>query len=289
MMNICKIVGAVPLLAALAALAACCGRQAGAVDGSPRGAAASDTAVTMTVTIDSLRVTWLKDNDGDKLMPIALFGGVPDTLVARLGLHGGVPATVSAYMVECGGRRVLFDTGNGGGAGRLADRLSSLGVAPADIDAICLTHMHGDHIGGMIDGDSAAFPRAGVYVSRSERDAWMQMDGSVQQARVLDAYGDRLHLFEWGDTLPGGIVACEAAGHTPGHTAYLMGRLMVVGDLMHGVALQMEHPEYCAGYDIDTAAAVATRRRILARAAREGLVMAGMHFPAPGLLFPGCD
>ena len=76
-------------------------------------------------------------------------------------------------------------------------------------------------------------------------------------------------------------MAIKAAGHTPGHTAYQIGKLLVVGDLMHGAALQTVNPDICASYDMDKQEAVATRRILLDYARKNGLTMAGMHLPMP--------
>ena len=103
-------------------------------------------------------------------------------------------------------------------------------------------------------------------------------------AKLAKAYEGKIHLFEFGDTLPGGVEALDAVGHTPGHTAYRAGKLLIVGDLMHGVALQLEHNEYCANFDMDKAKAVDARRRILALAADGNMLTAGMHFPVPGFI-----
>lgn len=65
------------------------------------------------------------------------------------------------------------------------------------------------------------------------------------------------------DSLLLGILPIEAAGHTLGHTAYRVGQLFVVGDLMHGVSLQLSHPEICASYDMDREQSVAARRRLM--------------------------
>lgn len=73
----------------------------------------------------------------------------------------------------------------------------------------------------------------------------------------------------------------EAVGHTPGHTVFQSGKLLVIGDLIHGVALQLEHPEYCASYDMDKEAAVKARKYFLQYAKDNQLTMAGMHLPAP--------
>ena len=102
-----------------------------------------------------------------------------------------------------------------------------------------------------------------------------------QQVATMEAYKDRLHLFQFGDTLPGGVVAMDAVGHTPGHTVFQAGGLLVVGDLMHGAALQKVHPEVCATFDMDKEAAIGARRRFIRYAEENGLTMAGMHLPVP--------
>lgn len=84
-----------------------------------------------------------------------------------------------------------------------------------------------------------------------------------------------------GDKLPGDIEAMNGIGHTPGHTVFQAGKLLVIGDLIHGAALQLEYPEYCASYDMDKETAVKTRKHFLQYAKDNGLTMAGMHLPPP--------
>ena len=234
-----------------------------------------------TIELDSVKATWIRDNSQDKLMPVSLFDGDAARLADSLGLDDGIPSSISAFLVETGGRRILFDTGMGAPDSQLLTGLKALGVAPESIDYLYLTHFHGDHIGGMMKGDTVVFPNAQVYASKVEYDAWMKMeDGKKSQvAKTMAAYKDRLHLFEFGDELPGGVMTIRALGHTPGHTVYQTGRLLVIGDLVHGAALQMADPGICASYDMDKAEAAATRRLMLDYAKKNGLVMAGMHLP----------
>ena len=97
---------------------------------------------------------------------------------------------------------------------------------------------------------------------------------------VLKVYNERLHLFEAGDTLDGGVITIAAYGHTPGHTVFQKDSILVIADLVHGAALQMQHPEYCPTYDMDADAARQSRLRILEYARRNGLTMYGMHLPS---------
>lgn len=237
-----------------------------------------------TLQLDGVKVTWIQDNAKERLMERTLFADASDELIDSLKLADGIPSSMSTFLVETDGDRILFDTGMGAPDSRLLSGLASLGVTPADIKYLYLTHFHGDHIGGMMKGDSIVFPNAEVYASKVEYDAWLKMSSerNAQVVKTMNAYKDRLHLFEFGETLPGNVVTMNAEGHTPGHTVYQAGKLLVIADLIHGAALQLEHPEICAAYDMDKDAAVKSRKHFLRYAKENGLTMAGMHLPPPG-------
>ena len=254
---------------------------------SQAGKASESVQGVKTMTMeDGLQVTWIQDNASERLMPRSLFAAAPDSLFESLSLQGGIPSTVSTFLLQSKEGPILFDAGLGQADSRLIAGLASIGIAPEDVKYIYLTHFHGDHIGGLMKEDTAVFPHAEIYASQLEYDAWMAMpdEKKSQVVRTMDAYKDRLHLFGFGDTLPGGVAAIEAIGHTPGHTVYQAGKLLVVGDLMHGVALQLPHPEFCASYDMEPEQAVKTRQELLNYARKNALTMAGMHFPAPAFL-----
>lgn len=236
-----------------------------------------------TLQLDEVKVTWIQDNAKERLMERTLFADADDSLINSLNLQNGIPSSMSTFLVETNGIQILFDTGLGAPDSRLLSGLASLGIQPADIRYLYLTHFHGDHIGGMMKGDSVVFPNAEVYASKVEYDAWLKMpaERNAQVVKTMNAYKGRLHLFEFGETLPGNVVAMNAEGHTPGHTVFQAGKLLVIADLIHGAALQLEHPEICASYDMDKEKAVKSRKYFLQYAKDNGLTMAGMHLPAP--------
>lgn len=254
-------------------------KQASATDETEAVFACTDS---VTTECDGVKLTQIRDNAQERLMQLNLFGELPQTLIDSLNIGQGVPASVSAFLLEIDGKRILFDTGMGAPDSRLLTNLSAAGVTPADIDYLYLTHFHGDHIGGMMKGDTVVFPKAEVYAAQQEYDAWMQMpdDKKAQVAATMEAYKDRLHLVAYGDTLPCGVVALGCVGHTPGHTAYRAGKFLIVGDLVHGAALQLAHPEICAAYDMDPQSAIKQRRYYLDYARQNHLLLAGMHQPA---------
>jgi glyoxylase-like metal-dependent hydrolase (beta-lactamase superfamily II) len=207
---------------------------------------------------------------------------------AQLNLYfpgGTYPSETNVFLVRGSGRTVLIDTGFGGA---LFDALRSLRVEPAEVDTILLTHLHGDHTGGLSREGAALFPNARVYLARQE------FAGAQANTRQLLApYGNRVETFEpsaleaAGPELLPGIRGIAAFGHTPGHTAYLIEsngeRLIVWGDLMHVQGIQFPLPDIAVSYDSDPAAAIASRREILEYAARYRIPVGGMHLEYPAL------
>ena len=246
----------------------------------------NDSNLLSTIDVDGMKVTWIRDNANDRVMPLSLFPDATKSQIDSLSLQAGVPASVSTFLVEKDGKRILFDTGVGASDSKLPEGLKSLNITPSDIDYLYITHFHGDHIGGMMKDGVPVFPNAEVYVAKAEYDAWMKIpaDKRVQVENTMQAYKDRLHQFAFGDTLPCNVIAMEAAGHTPGHTVFRAGNLLVVGDLMHGAALQLKYPEICATYDMDKSGAVKSRKYYIQYAREKGLVIAGMHLPVPAFM-----
>ncbi len=246
-------------------------------------------AGTKTVSLaNGAKVTWIQDNEGEKLMPRDLFSDASDSLYASLNMPAGIPASVSTFLVQVDGTYILFDAGLGAFGGQLMNRLAALGVNPDSIGLVYLTHFHMDHIAGLVSKDSAGadvkvFRNAAVYAGKVEYDAWMNdIPKNDMQKNVMALYKDSLHLFAFGDTLPHGVHAMDAVGHTPGHTAFQLANLLIVGDLMHGYALQKDHPEINSNYDMDKEKSIESRKRIMQYARDNKLTMAGMHLPPPG-------
>ncbi len=243
---------------------------------------------TKTVSLaNGAKVTWIQDNVGEKLMPRDLFSDASDSLYASLNMPAGIPASVSTFLVQIDGKYILFDAGLGAWGGQLLNRLVALGVNPDSIGLVYLTHFHADHIAGLVKpGDAGktekVFKNAAVYAGKVEYDAWMNdIPKNDLQKDVMALYKDSLHLFAFGDTLPYGVLAMDAVGHTPGHTAFQLANLLVVGDLMHGYALQKDHPEINSNYDMDKAKSAESRKRLMQYARDNKLLMAGMHLPSP--------
>jgi glyoxylase-like metal-dependent hydrolase (beta-lactamase superfamily II) len=248
---------------------------------------AQKTGGVITFAVGAFRISTLSEGQhaGNTGM---LTGATPDML-RQYYPDGTFPIETNAYLVRTPEQTVLVDAGYGK---KLFANLQSTGVTPDQINAILLTHMHGDHIGGLLRDGKIAFPNAILYLSKQEYEYWL--DGPNETARnVLAIYRDRLKLFtpeEPDSQTPNlfpGFQGIAAFGHTPGHTAFLLesgdARLLIWADLAHAMKIQMPHPEVALKFDVNPAQAVETRKRILNYVSENKLRIAGMHIEFPGV------
>lgn len=220
--------------------------------------------------------------DKSSTMSAALFSDVDPEILNKVMPKGEAESSINVFLIRKNDKYVLFDAGLGiESGGEMLSKLSSLQLTPADIDFICLTHCHRDHIGGMMNHDTAVFPNAEIWLSALELEAFQQ-DESVK--KMLKVYDTRIHTFAMGDTLAGFIETFDAAGHTPGHTVYKVGELYIIGDLIHAWQLQIPYPEYCAVYDKDPVKAVETRKLFYQILENPDYKAAGMHLPISGVM-----
>ncbi len=263
---------------------------------TPAGAAAKEAAMTAdTRGMPCLRLI------EDSRAPVRpeIFPAIQDD-PEKLARLQGATNPANAFVVRAGGRPVLIDSGWGTEGPRKGKTLAVLrasGIDPADIGRILLTHMHIDHISGLIAGGEAVFPNATLFVSRPEFAYWVEegLDKnpqSVALARtVAGIYKGRIRTFTFGETLAPGIVAEAAVGHTPGHTAFAIteggGRCILMGDVMHVAELQFAYPDISASFDVDPVQSARTRRAILEQACSGGLLLAGAHITGLGTVGKG--
>ena len=252
--------------------------------------------------IGDIEVTAL--SDGVLAAPLDVVLDMDRAEAERLaGTKPGEPKSiaVNAFLLELGGRWALVDTGSGNTMGptlgKLPDSLRACGVAPEEIATIFLTHLHPDHSNGLVDdGGRAVYPNAELILHEREAQFWLDRDeatGASERIRrniaraavTTTPYRSRMRTVRDGEVAPG-VSAMLLAGHTPGHTGWLIasGRssLLIWGDLVHLASIQVPRPDIGLVYDVDPQAACATRRRMFDRIAADRLAVAGAHLDFPG-------
>jgi glyoxylase-like metal-dependent hydrolase (beta-lactamase superfamily II) len=266
-----------------------CGVFLGAM--AVNGVTAEEESI-FTCRVGSFEVNMLVENRGQGRSSI-LIGADEGQL--RQYIPGGVyPSATNTFLIRGLNQTILVDTGFGAA---LFESMKTLGVRPDDVDAVLITHMHGDHIGGLQKNGQALFPKAKVYLARQERDYWVNTNSagySGGAAAALAPYGSQVQTFLPGgldeprqELLPG-ITPIAAFGHTPGHTLFLVEsgdqKMLIWGDLMHAQNIQFPLPGVSVTYDTDPAAAAAVRKAVLEYTAKNGVVIGGMHlvYPAVG-------
>jgi glyoxylase-like metal-dependent hydrolase (beta-lactamase superfamily II) len=219
-----------------------------------------------------------------------------------------IATSFNTVAVKNGNRLFVIDTGNGAntlaaGTGQAAANFKAAGFDPKDVEAVILSHFHGDHIGGLITTEKLpAFPNAEVRVPLVEFNYWMDdanMNAAPEGSNLRNGHnnvrrvfgtipGKFVSKFEWGREVAPGITAIGTPGHTPGHTSFRISSgnasLVVQADVVSGIgSVFVRHPDWFAGGDMDGPIAVATRRKLYDMLAADRLLTTAYHLPVPGV------
>jgi len=258
------------------------------------------------VMVGDIEVTALLDTTVKIPMHEYLLGAPKEQVAAGFDKHfTAMPPEVSvnAFLVNTGSKLVLIDTGVGGGMGSTAmlmDNLRAAGYRPEQVDEVYITHMHGDHIAGLVTGRQRAFPNAVLRIDKADSDYWTSeaiMNSAPDKFKgafktSMDMVGPyaaagKFKPFDGVTELVPGVTGIPAHGHTPGHAIYRIdskGQTLVLwGDLMHAAAVQFENPKVAITFDSDNAAATAQREKAFAEAAQKKWMVGAAHLSFPGL------
>lgn len=285
---------ALPLAAATTGLSTGMAKAAG--EGAPLPKARSFKMGDFTVTT-LLDGSFPRDGVKD------IFGGnVSDEEFAQVSQENFISSEMSQFyftptLLNTGSEMILFDTGLGRGG--IIAALAEAGVTPDQIDVVVLTHMHPDHIGGLMTEGAPTFPNARYVTGSTEYDFWSKMDpghrvGDLVASNVTPL-AEKMTFIDDGASVASGVTSVAAFGHTPGHMTYMLesgGRqLVLTADLANHYVWSFANPDWEVSFDSDKAAATASRRKILGMLAADGVPMIGYHmpFPAAGFVEPRGD
>ena len=266
----------------------------------------AEQTVAGTFRIGELSATALRDGSLEVPNDNKVLGvGRTAEEVAQLVNSAGLPTdklslSIQPLLVKTSDRVLLFDTGAGANfgasAGGLTKSLADASVEAGSITDIYISHVHGDHVGGLVNAEGAlAFPNATIHVGAADWEFLQGLDaksaasiGLNQHAALISAMTPKVAAFQPGaDLLPGVVKAVEVRGHTPGHSGYLIGSgpdsLLYIGDSMHHYVVSVQRPDWTIAFDRDAPTAQKSRNELLAQSAANGQRLYAVHFPFPGV------
>ncbi|WP_037298245.1 MBL fold metallo-hydrolase [Roseovarius sp. TM1035] len=242
------------------------------------------------VTLGDFEVTTLLAATTARPDPQTIFGlNVSAEEFAAVSAANNIPTDQAQFfftptVINTGAELVLFDTGLNPDA--ITSALAAAGYTPDQVDVVVLTHMHGDHIGGLMGESGATFPNARYVTASAEYDHWAAAgnEGFDSKMRPL---AEKTEMIGDGASVASGITAMSAAGHTPGHTAYMIesgGKsLVIAADFANHYVWSLGYPDWEVTFDMDKAQAAATRRKVLGMLAADKVPFIGYHMPFPAV------
>ena len=233
-------------------------------------------------------------------MPAAKLQG----LLTQSYLGETIPTSVNSFLINTGTHLILVDSGCGAffgpALGQMVTNLKASGYTPDQVDEVVITHMHTDHLGGIVADGKAVFPHATIRVDQKDADFWLNQDNAkTADPHMKDMFSNaekavapykalgQFKPFQGKTEIEPGITAIPSYGHTAGHTAYSIEskgkKLLLVGDLFHIQAIQFPNPSVSLIYDADPKQAVAQRKQIFKDASEQGFLIGAAHLPFPGI------
>jgi glyoxylase-like metal-dependent hydrolase (beta-lactamase superfamily II) len=246
-------------------------------------------------------------SDGYIDFPYELFTGAGPADVKAAGDavfaagKNGIRASFSTYLINDGERYILVDSGPAGTvsptSGYLPGTLEALGVPASSIDAVILSHAHVDHIAGMVAGGRNTYPNAEVFIDRRDvatftdpgilaRAPQITHSSFAATERLVSLY-PRLQQIDGNREISRGVSVFDLSGHTPGQIGVKIEdgdqSLLLVADMLFHPAAHPAIPGFGIVFEMDKAAADATRTRFFAEAAEQKALIAATHMPFPGV------
>lgn len=247
-------------------------------------------------TIGAFEVTTILAGTTPREEPQGIFGmNVDADTFAEVSAANFLSTDVSQFfftptLVNTGNELILFDAGLNAAATTAA--IASAGYTPDQVDVLVLTHMHGDHIGGLMNDGAPTFANARYIAGQTEWDYWAGAENGGFESNVRP-FADQMTFIGDGDDVVTGVTGLNAFGHTPGHMVFRLesdgAGLVIFADLANHPVWSLARPDWEVRFDADKEAAAASRRNILGMIAADRIPAIGYHmpFPAVGYVAPG--
>ena len=273
---------------------------------APEPAPAPKIENTKALMIGDLEATAVRDGSLEFPNDNKVFGvgHTPDEVAALLGAAGQptdkLQLSLQPLLVQTVDRVMLFDTGAGSNfgpnSGQLLANLTAAGIDPKSVTDIFISHVHGDHVGGLVDANGALnYPNAKIHIAKAE---WKFLEGlGADKAKdiavsnydaLVAGMKPKVDAFAPGAELVKGTVkAVDIKGHTPGHSGYLITQgpdsLLYIGDSMHHYVVSVQKADWPMNFDSDQALGAKSRAALIADSAAKGQRIYAVHFPFPGV------
>ncbi|MGB0661968.1 MAG: MBL fold metallo-hydrolase [Mangrovicoccus sp.] len=242
--------------------------------------------------LGNFEVTTLLAGSATREDPQGIFGmNVSAEEFAEVSAANFIPTDAAQFfftptLINTGSELILFDTGLN--AAGITKAIEAAGYGADQVDHVVITHMHGDHIGGLMNEDDPTFANAAYITGATEDNHWAQAGSDGYNAKVAPLK-DKFSFIDPGASIVSGITSVEAHGHTPGHMGYMVEsdgqQLMLIADTANHYVWSLGYPDWEVRFDMDKQAAAATRRKVLGMLAADRIPMIGYHMPFPALGF----
>jgi len=252
-------------------------------------------------SVGNFKVTALRD--GELSLPSEVLMNLTDEQSQKIKADENsklATSNVNTYLIQTEGKNLLIDTGCrdlfGPTCGFLQDALKEAGLVPNDITDIFLTHLHPDHVAGAINAEgSAVFENASFKVIDLEYNFWTSdtfTDSEVNgndwaglARAALNAYKDKIETISFGNDIIPGVTSVSIPGHTPGHSGFRVDEgnetLIQMGDILHVPNLQLENPSISTVFDVDSEAALKSRKELLDMVSTDKILCTSGHMIQP--------
>ena len=249
-----------------------------------------------TYTVGSMKIVRIVDSaDG---VPVKFMFGDKDT-INELVPTGMCPNSISSYVIETKEGLYLIDSGFGDiKPGAMYKNFLKAGYNLDEVKLVLMTHLHGDHLGGLTRDGKKVFKNAQIYVKDTELAFWKNRDNtpSVPESqrfcfdeaeKLLRVYAKQVKTFREGERVVPWLTPISVPGHTAGHTMYELNwegeKRYIWGDIIHCLDVQAKHPEVTVIWDNNRDMARQSRMKALELVADTNVPVFGEHLKSPGV------